>query len=384
MTNPHLTEAQARVGMVARKWTLDDLIDVGGMAAVYRATHRNGNRVAVKVLHRRYAEMAEAKERFLREGYAANKVAHPSAVTVLDDDELADGTPFIVMELLEGQALEERLQRERILSPSETFYVADHVLSVLAAAHEAGIIHRDIKPANVFLCANGVVKVLDFGLARVLEGPAGSGLSLTRTGTVIGTASYMSPEQARGKREAIDHRTDIYAVGAVMFRCLAGKLVHWADNPMDRLLLVMTEHAPRLGEVVPDIPADIARLVDRALAFQKADRYPDAPSMQQELRAIYQHHTGRPIDSGEHVSQMAVWATPGQERQGPSGMDDVHVEVVVEEPETGDSIFVELSEMDGGKAARYQLRRKPTPPPMTAVSEHDVLPEVSVVIDDDS
>ena len=205
-----LEESRARVGQKARKWSLDRLLDVGGMAAVYLATHRNGNKVAIKVLHRQYAAMPEAKERFLREGYVANKVEHPHAVTVLDDDELDDGTPFIVMELLIGHSLESRLRERGRLSPAETLYIADKILDVLAAAHGRGIIHRDIKPPNVYLTTDGNVKVLDFGLARVLE--KNDAMSLTRSGTIVGTASYMSPEQARGKRSLIDHRTDLYAV----------------------------------------------------------------------------------------------------------------------------------------------------------------------------
>src|SRR5690606_36641701 len=134
------------------------LIDVGGMAAVYAATHRNGNRVAIKVLHKQYAKVPEAKERFMREGYVANKVDHPAVVTVLDDDELDDGTPFLVMELLEGQALETRLVRQGVVAPAEILYVADHVLDALAAAHERGVIHRDIKPPNIYLTNDAGVK----------------------------------------------------------------------------------------------------------------------------------------------------------------------------------------------------------------------------------
>jgi serine/threonine-protein kinase len=364
LTNPYLKQAEARVGMTARKWSLDRLLDVGGMAAVYVATHRNGNRVAVKVMHKQYAEMPEAKERFLREGYVANRVGHENAVTVLDDDQLDDGTPFIVMELLEGQPLETRLRERGTLPAAEALYVADQVLDVLAAAHTNGIIHRDIKPPNLFLTRAGAVKVLDFGLARVLEGS--DSMSMTRTGTVIGTASYMSPEQARGKRELIDHRTDIFAVGAVIFRALTGRNVHTAETPMDRLLAAMTDHAPPLRDLVAKCPEDLAQLVDKALAFQKNDRWPNARAMQSELRKIYKRHAATP---------PVVPASAPVSTRGVSGVDDIHVSVVVEEA-AGDSIFVEFEDVDSGARQRTELRRKS---PSNAPRADDEISEVSVV-----
>jgi eukaryotic-like serine/threonine-protein kinase len=367
LTNPYLKQAEARVGISARKWTLDRLLDVGGMAAVYVATHRNGNRVAVKVMHKQYADMPEAKERFLREGYVANRVGHENAVTVLDDDELDDGTPFIVMELLEGAPLESRLREKGTLSPAETVFIADQVLDVLAAAHTNGIIHRDIKPPNLFITRAGAIKVLDFGLARVLE--SSDGMSMTRTGTVIGTASYMSPEQARGKRDLIDHRTDIFAVGAVMFRALTGRNVHTAESPMDRLLAAMTDHAPPLRQVLPNTPEDLAQLVDKSLAFQKNDRWPNARAMQSELRAIYKRHAA--------AAPVLSAAPPASTRASVSGVDDIHVSVVVEEP-AGDSIFVEFEDVDSGARKRTELRRKS---PSNAPRADDELSEVSVVED---
>jgi eukaryotic-like serine/threonine-protein kinase len=348
----YLEEARARVGQKARKWTLDHLLDVGGMAAVYGATHKNGNKVAIKVMHRQYAAMPEAKERFLREGYVANKVQHDNAVTVLDDDELDDGTPFLVMELLVGQSLEGRLRERGRLEPVETLYVTHQVLDVLGHGHARGIIHRDIKPPNVFLTTEGKVKVLDFGLARVLE--KDDAMSLTRSGTIVGTASYMSPEQARGKRMQIDHRTDLYATGAVMFRCLAGRGMFLHDNPMDRLLAVMSEPAPSLGSVAADVPADLVTLVDRAVAFQKEQRFPDAASMQAAVRAIYERLAG-PMPTGQ--VEAATWTLPPRAPQPLTPMEDIHVSVVFSDPGVGDSIVVDLEDLDSGERTRRELRR---------------------------
>ncbi|MBW2525989.1 MAG: serine/threonine protein kinase [Deltaproteobacteria bacterium] len=331
--------AEDRVGTTARKWTLDSLIDIGGMAAVYRATHRNGNRVAVKVLHPQYAEMPEVRERFMREGYVANKVGHPAAVTVLDDDELDDGTPFIVMELLDGYSLEGLIAHKHVLSPAEALYVADRVLDVLGKAHQASIIHRDIKPGNVFLTKDGQVKVLDFGLARALDGPAS--FNLTRTGTVLGTAGYMSPEQARGKRELIDHRTDIFAVGGFLFRALTGRPVHTAKTPVDRMLQAMSEPAPSLASVTANAPADLVQLVDKALAFNKEERWPDAYAMQAALRSVYEKNMGQPLPGAHKVGDLAHLAQPPAADEGDA------VSVVFDDGTAGDSIFVDVDD-DGG------------------------------------
>lgn len=350
----YLEQARARVGQKARKWTLDHLLDVGGMAAVYGATHKNGNKVAIKVMHHQYAVMPEAKERFLREGYVANKVQHDNAVTVLDDDELDDGTPFIVMELLIGQSLETRLRQASRLDAAEVLYVTHEVLDVLGHAHARNIIHRDIKPPNVFLTTEGKVKVLDFGLARVLE--KDDAMSLTRSGTIVGTASYMSPEQARGKRNQVDHRTDLYAAGALMFRCLSGRGMFLHENPMDRLLAVMSEPAPSLGSVVGDLPPDLVALVDRAIAFQKEHRFPDAAAMQAAIRPIYERLAGRPLPSGQ--VEAAAWTVPPPpSRQPLTPMEDIHVSVVFSDPGVGDSIVVDLEDLDSGERTRTELRR---------------------------
>ncbi|RLB54902.1 MAG: serine/threonine protein kinase [Deltaproteobacteria bacterium] len=380
MSNPYLEKARALVGTTARKWTLDHLIDVGGMAAVFKATHRNGNQVAVKVLHQQYANMPEAKERFMREGYAANKVGHTGAVTVLDDDELDDGTPFLVMELLEGWPLSARIEHQGVLPPAEILYVCDALLDVLAAAHDQEIIHRDIKPANVFLTKLGQIKLLDFGLARVLDDA--KEWSLTRTGTVIGTTCYMSPEQARGKRELIDHRTDIFAVGALIFRALSGRYLHNATTPMDQLLAAMSNPAPKLAEVAKGVHPDLAALTDRALAFQKTDRWPNARAMQAALRQVYDAVVGHPIPAPQQADAAASWTSNAPAvPAGPTGTDDIHVSVSMDEPEGGDSILVEFEDDQGGKG-RYELRPK-TDPTMPAVKPEE-LEEFSVFgLDDD-
>ena len=352
------------------------MIDVGGMAAVYQATHRNGNQVAIKVLHGQYAKMEEAKERFLREGYVANKVNHKNAVSVLDDDELDDGTPFIVMELLVGHPLEAFMRDGKKLNLAQALFVADQVLDVLAAAHDNDIIHRDIKPGNIFITNDGAVKVLDYGLARVLD--PGANYSMTATGTVIGTTSYMSPEQARGKRDMIDHRTDVYAVGAVIFRGLSGRSLHLADNPMDRLLAAMKDPAPPLAEVAPEVPADVCAMVDKALAFQKAKRWPDCRAMQAEVRRVYERVQGAPLAPNKPSDSMS----PPSRADEVTGVDDAHINVRVDDS-TGESILVEFSDIDTGAAKKVELVRKRSSHEMRAVNDDDPISEVSVVLDED-
>jgi serine/threonine protein kinase len=211
---------------------VDRLIDIGGMGAVYAASHRNGRRAALKVLHPQFARDPEVRKRFLREGYVANKIDHPGALAILDDDVAEDGSPFLVMELLEGESLSGWLRRAGgRLAPIEALAVAGQVLEVLALAHGHGIVHRDIKPGNIFVVQNGHAKLLDFGLARVRDGVIS--LIPTAAGIVMGTPGYMAPEQARGLGDQIDARTDLFAVGAVLFRALSGRPIHAKDTPFD-------------------------------------------------------------------------------------------------------------------------------------------------------
>jgi serine/threonine-protein kinase len=322
---PIVTQARARVGRMLRdKWRLDALLGVGGMAAVYAATHRNGKRAAVKVLHVELSIDPNVRGRFLREGYVANKVGHPGAVSVLDDDVAEDGSVFLVMELLEGEALDARCTRSGgRLDAGEVLYVADQLLDVLAAAHDKGIVHRDIKPENVFVALDGAVKVLDFGIARVRE--LSSASTATKTGTSMGTPAYMPQEQARGRWSEVDARSDLWAVGATMFSALTGRLVHEAQTVNEQLLAAMTRQAPSLSAFGITNPSDLVAVVDRALAYDKNDRWPDARAMQHAVRVTYQALIGAPITTAPRltVPEIAVAKTvasaPGSAQVAPTG-----------------------------------------------------------------
>jgi serine/threonine-protein kinase len=291
---PENQGARARVGEVLRdKWTLDALIGVGGMAAVYAATHRNGRRGAVKLLHAELSRNKDVRQRFLREARVANKVAHPGAVEVLDDDVADDGSVFLVMELLEGESLNDVLERSpaMALDAATTIGIGVQLCEVLAAAHRAGIVHRDIKPDNLFLTKSGQLKVLDFGIARFREltGPAGQNTtygSATQTGSVMGTPAFMPPEQALGEWSKVDARSDLWAAGATLYTMLSGQLPHEDETVAKVLLRAMTKPVPSLATVAPKVPPALAALVDRALAREREDRFQSADEMRDALLAV--------------------------------------------------------------------------------------------------
>ncbi len=265
------------------KWHVDTRLGAGGMATVYAATHRNGNRVAIKLLRSSLARDPEVRARFLREGYVSNAVGHPGAVKVLDDDS-SEGSVFLVMELLEGESIEAR--RVRLggrLPVDEVFTVADKLLDVLAAAHHHGIVHRDVKPDNVFLTHQGEVKVLDFGVAQMRR----AGGDKTGIGLMLGTPDFMAPEQMGGHPDEIDGRSDLWSVGATLFFLISGQQVHIAETFRDHIIATSTRPARSLSAAAPWAPVQLAEVIDRALKLEKADRWPDAEAMQTALRRAY-------------------------------------------------------------------------------------------------
>lgn len=279
--------ARKRVGSTLRdKYHLEALIGFGGVAAVYRATHRNGQRVAIKVLHAIYSADAEVKARFLKEGYVANRVDHPGVVRILDDDTDETGEVFLVMELLEGENCHDLWERSGgRIGVRTASMIGLRVLQVLAHAHERGVVHRDLKPENLFLCKDGTLKVLDFGLAHAKETVPGD--VITRTGAVFGTPSFMAPEQALGDTKAIDGRTDLWALGAILFSLTSGRFVHGKGSVPELLARTAWKTAPLLGTVAPEVPPTIAKVVDRALQHSPKDRFPHAAAMTKALEKAF-------------------------------------------------------------------------------------------------
>jgi len=255
-------------------YVLGEKIGSGGMGVVHKAHHQGLHRdVAVKFLHAHLADDAEAVERFLREARLIARMDHPNIVRVTDTGRWDDGRPYLVMELLGGESLAERLARGP-LPEGEAVEVACQVLEALSAAHREGVVHRDIKPGNVRLCPGGMAKLLDFGIAR-----ASAGTALSGTGSMIGTPAYMSPEQAEGKTAGPS--SDLYSVGILLYEMLTGDVPFKADTP----LVVLRMHTDRPVPKLPDrVSKRTRRAVERALE-KKPDRRPsDAAAMIRDLR----------------------------------------------------------------------------------------------------
>jgi eukaryotic-like serine/threonine-protein kinase len=267
------------------KWRIVRELAHGGTSTVYEAVHRNGRRAAVKLLRPSLAADQRGRARFLRESALANKVNHPGVISVIDEDVTPEGLVFLVMELLAGETLEQRWARcGKRLPVADAIAIVVEILQPLVAVHGVGIIHRDLKPSNVFLSTHGI-KLLDFGVARLREINADEG-AITRSGAMLGTPAFMAPEQARGHWHDIDARTDIWAVGAILFVLLSGRHVHEGQTPNELLIASATQPAESLARFAPDVPAELVALVDRALSRDKELRWPDAASMLAALRAI--------------------------------------------------------------------------------------------------
>jgi serine/threonine-protein kinase len=296
------------------------------MAVVYAATHRNQKRFAIKMLHADLSSRQDVCARFLREGYAANTVDHPGAVAVLDDDISENGVAFLVMELLDGESVERIWAKSGHKIPvGPALAIVHQLMEILAAAHAKSMVHRDVKPANLFITRDGQLKVLDFGIARVRDAAA-SAEHATGTGLVLGTPSFMAPEQALAKSQEIDARTDVWAAGATLFTLLTGRNVHEGDNGQQVLVRAATNPAPLLATVDPDAPRSVTELVDRALAFERSQRWSSAEVMRDVARTAYQSICGRiawqtallallgegepRIGPGQFSESFVPWPTP--------------------------------------------------------------------------
>ena len=274
------------------QYTVDRLLGSGGMGEVYLATDKMGRKVALKVLAPRLIRDPQHVDRFLQEARAVLALNHPNVVTVYDIGE-ADGVYYIASELIEGETLRTALARGG-LEPGHAIEITIQICTALAAAHEKGIVHRDVKPENVMLRGDGYVKVLDFGIAKLTEELGGLGRTGAATkssldtaeGLVIGTAAYMSPEQARGAH--VDVRTDVWICGAVLYEILSGH-VPFAGGSAAEVLAKVLEHEPApLASLVKDPPAELQRIVTKALMKEPGDRYQTITQMLADLKGLKQ------------------------------------------------------------------------------------------------
>jgi hypothetical protein len=287
------------------------------MGAVYLAEHPGiGRRVAVKVLHKNYTRDEHLLARFLNEARAANAIRHPNIIEILDSGMMADGTPFLVMELLEGESLGTRLRQTGALPLQTAVDFAYQTASALGAAHAKGIVHRDLKPDNLFIVPDSHdasrerIKVLDFGIAKLQQGSTGDSVK-TRTGTLMGTPIYMSPEQCRGTR-TIDHRSDIYSLGVIFYEMLIGEPPFVSEGFGDLVNMHLNVQPVSARSRRPDLPPAIDALVMKMLAKNPEERYAQMSEIQAALKASGTHQiVSSPDLSRTHAKGApATQATP--------------------------------------------------------------------------
>jgi eukaryotic-like serine/threonine-protein kinase len=286
--------------LIADRFELEELVGSGGMSTVFRARDLQlDRRVAIKILHERYAEDPEYVERFRREARAVAQLSHPNIVTVIDRGD-EGGRQYIVFEHVEGENLKELVTRTGRMSPRRALELVIPVADGLAFAHEHGLVHRDVKPQNVLLSSEGEVKVTDFGIARSLDVEHG----VTQTGTVLGTSEYLAPEQASDG--PVSPATDEYSLGVVLWELLTGEVPFTGENFVAVALRHVNEPPPRLREQRPDLPPRLAAAVERTLAKDPARRFPSMAALAAELRACLAELDAGPAAAAEDDSALTL------------------------------------------------------------------------------
>lgn len=276
--------------IIAGRYRLESPIGEGAMGAVWRAEDQTLKRpVAIKFLFVKGSRDPQGMvDQFLREARIAASVQHRNVIHTVDFGTVDDFQPFMVMELLNGESLGDRMARTPPLSSEQFIHIISLTLRGLSAVHDAGIVHRDLKPHNVFLQrdADAVYpKILDFGISRSLNGSGDRGSAIaTQEGLIVGTPDYMSPEQARGELN-IDRRADIYSMGAIIFEGLTGRLPFVAETIGDLIVQIVTGQAPRVSDIAPDVPKPLVDLVAQALSKNREHRFADARAMRRALLA---------------------------------------------------------------------------------------------------
>jgi eukaryotic-like serine/threonine-protein kinase len=322
-------EAIASEELVAGKYHLTRLIGRGGMGSVWEGIHVSlGTRVAVKFIDTEYINSEEIRARFANEARAAAKLVSKHIVQVFDHGVCADGRSYIVMEFLSGEALDHRLDRVGRLSPAETARIVTQVCRGLAKAHAVGIVHRDLKPENIFLVWDeedgaDIAKVVDFGIAKFTDSSIAAS-SATRTGSVLGTPFYMSPEQARGLR-TVDRRTDLWALGVVTYRCLIGALPFEGEALGDLLVKICTAPLPIPSQMLPGLSPTFDAWFARALDRDADRRFASALEFADTLCSAlgFAAPGGRPVPAGYEMtgelSATAAANTPAPWNPGTAG-----------------------------------------------------------------
>jgi eukaryotic-like serine/threonine-protein kinase len=282
-------EVPPSTGLVGGKYQLVKLIGRGGMGSVWEARHASlGTPSAIKFIEAEYANSQEARSRFDKEAKAAATIQSKHAIQIYDHGVTDDGKPYIVMELLTGEPLDKRIERLGVLTLQDTARILQQVSRGLARAHEHGIVHRDLKPENIFIVRNTdddeeVAKVLDFGIAKIQNSPHSPGItSSTKTGAVLGTPFYMSPEQARGLRN-VDHRTDVWSLGVIAFKCVTGRLPFDGESVGDLLVKICTAPVPLPSHLLPGLPQAFDTWFMRALEREPERRFSNVTELAEHL-----------------------------------------------------------------------------------------------------
>jgi eukaryotic-like serine/threonine-protein kinase len=275
--------------LIEGKYRIVRLIGEGGMGAVYEGENvRINRRVAIKVLHAGYTENKEVLQRFEREAQAAGRIGNEHILEVLDLGELPNKDHYIVMELLDGEPLSGRIKRLTRMTPFDLGPLTRQMLEGLKAAHDAGIYHRDLKPDNIFILRQrggrpDFVKIIDFGISK-FQPLSGDGMKMTRTGAVMGTPYYMSPEQASGSQEA-DHRSDLYSIGVIMFEAVTGQVPFEAATFNQLMFKIVLSDVPRPEAYVPDLDPAFASLISKAMARDVSQRFQTAQDFMDAIDA---------------------------------------------------------------------------------------------------
>jgi len=279
------------IGERVNNYQIISLLGEGGMGAVYLAEHPfMGRKAAIKVLRREFAEDANLVERFMNEARAANAIRHPNIIDIIDVGRLPSGIPYLMMEYLEGQALAARIQAERTLGIPDALNVGIQTASALKAAHAKGIVHRDLKPDNLFLVPDDAgslsrVKVLDFGIAK-LRAELSGGSGKTQAGAIMGTPPYMSPEQCRGVSDEIDHRSDIYSLGIILYEMLSGAPPFMGAGWGDVVLMHITQPPSPLRAKNAAVSPQLEAIVMKALHKRPDDRWASMAELETALRNV--------------------------------------------------------------------------------------------------
>ncbi|MBK8252251.1 MAG: protein kinase [Polyangiaceae bacterium] len=315
---PEGTRDEEFVGRAVGKYTLVRVIGKGGMGVVYEAQNTAiGKRVAIKLVSAELAKNKDAVRRFQREAQAASAVESAHIVDIFDAGTTDDGVPFIVMELLRGEDLGHRIKRLGRLEIDDAVHITLQILRGLFRAHEAGIVHRDLKPDNVFLVDRdddpAFVKVLDFGISKVARRGETPVQTLTKQGTVLGTPFYMSPEQAQGLPDT-DGRADLWSVGAILYECLSGRAPHTGASYEQVIVAICTKDALDIRVHNPEVSEPIAKVIAKALAREREDRFADAREMLEALADA----SGTLISLSPRSSDEPQVSSGGRRRSSPS------------------------------------------------------------------